>query len=163
MKWLLLVAGLLTASVGCAEEQVALSKYQHRVDDQVTLAGLLNEAAYDELEAMDATIVDLRTAEEGNDVEARALIARGLRYVHLPMGEKSNLRDDALFLNQIISARPGKPVVVHCASANRASVLWAAAQLEKGEPLKAVMQSVDPVATKKRTRMMIKKYAENVR
>ncbi len=152
---------VLAACVSAGAQAPRLSYAQHAVSDRVTLAGVLDAEAYDALRAMDATVVELRTAPEGVQDEARALVSRGVYYVHLPIGTPSVSHEDAAYLQQIVDARPGKPVVVHCASGNRAAALWGAMRLEQGMPLEEVLAEVAPIATKQPVVDAIKKYASD--
>ncbi len=153
--------GLMAACATVGEPVPRLSSAQHAVSDRVTLAGTLDAQAYDALQAMDATVVELRTTPEGVQDEARALVSRGVHYVHLPIGSPLVSREDVAYLQQIVDARPGKPVVVHCASGNRAAALWGALRLEQGVPLEDVLAEVAPIATRQPILDAIKNYASD--
>lgn len=153
------ILGALAACAIAGEQTPQLSYAQHAVNERVTLAGVLDAEAYDALKAMDATVVELRTAPEGVQDEARALVARGIYYVHLPISAPSVSPADVAYLQQIVDARPGKPVVVHCASGNRAAALWGAMRLEQGAALEEVLAEVAPIATKQPVIDAIKNYA----
>jgi uncharacterized protein (TIGR01244 family) len=74
-----------------------------------------------------ASVVNLREASEPNaDVEAEANAAKavGLRYVHLPLNRESP--DPAVADRFVTAARDpaNQPMLIHCASGNRAAAMW---------------------------------------
>lgn len=73
-----------------------------------------------------ATVIDLRTPGERVDRdEAAEVRAAGLRYEHLPIDGEDGVRIDAAReLAARIDAAPG-PVLVHCASSDRAGAMVA--------------------------------------
>ena len=71
------------------------------------------------------TVVNLRPAEEQKDFdEKKAVEGLGLGYVSIPVTPQilSDAKGDE-FIAALKDAK--KPVLIHCASANRASALWA--------------------------------------
>lgn len=87
------------------------------------------------------TVIDLRGAgeERGYDEQAAAE-ALGLRYVRLPVAGSGGLNaDNARALHQILRSNTG-PVLLHCATSNRAGALLAlrAAQQQGWEPVSAL-------------------------
>lgn len=79
------------------------------------------------------TVIDLRTPGELKDRNERAEVeAAGLRYVALPIaGHDAVTPDNARALSALIAAARG-PVLVHCASGNRAGGLLALALAAQG-------------------------------
>jgi uncharacterized protein (TIGR01244 family) len=99
-----------------------------RVETTIACAGATTPAAVAGLRKMGfASIVNLRQATEpGADVEgeAAAAAAAGINYVHLPFNAAAP--DPAVvdrFLAAVIDPR-NQPAFVHCATANRAAVMW---------------------------------------
>lgn len=72
------------------------------------------------------TVIDLRAVDEhrGFD-EAPAVTRSGMRYVSLPIADAADVDDEnARVLHQML-AQASEPVLVHCASGNRAGALLA--------------------------------------
>ncbi len=73
------------------------------------------------------TVVNLRPVDEmqGRD-EASEVRAAGMRYIEIPVADGAAITpDNARKLGEAISSAAGAPVLVHCASANRAGGLLA--------------------------------------
>jgi uncharacterized protein (TIGR01244 family) len=79
------------------------------------------------------TVIDLRTQGELKDRDERAEVeAAGLRYVALPIaGHAGVTPDNARVLSALLADAHG-PVLVHCASGNRAGGLLALALAARG-------------------------------
>ncbi|MEO1008820.1 MAG: sulfur transferase domain-containing protein [Planctomycetota bacterium] len=103
------------------------------------------------LQAQDGTalVVNLRTQEEIDRLDfdpAAEAEARGMRYVHLPMG--GDIGYDATQVDAFAAAIDGVdgPVLVHCASGGRARHLWAAYLVEhEGLPVGEAMLRMEEV------------------
>lgn len=79
------------------------------------------------------TVVNLRTASEmqGRD-EAAEVRAAGMRYIQIPVAGADGITDaNARLLRDALAAAKG-PVLVHCASANRAGGLLALSEASYG-------------------------------
>jgi uncharacterized protein (TIGR01244 family) len=87
------------------------------------------------------TVIDLRSAGENRGYDEKAAAeALGLRYVSLPVAGSGGLTaDNARALHQILGNDTG-PVLLHCASSNRAGALLAlrAARQQNWEPVSAL-------------------------
>ncbi|MGD1915863.1 MAG: beta-lactamase hydrolase domain-containing protein [Phycisphaerales bacterium] len=95
------------------------------------------------------TVINLRTQAEIDRLDfdpAAETEARGMRYVHIPMGG-----DDGYTTEQVgalASAMDGVegPVLLHCASGGRARLLWAAYQIDhEGVPVDEAMLRMQEV------------------
>ena len=88
------------------------------------------------------TVIDLRTPGELKDRDERAEVeAAGMRYVALPIaGHEGVTEDNAKTLVDMIAAADG-PVLVHCASGNRAGGLLALALAAQGMPAAAALEA----------------------
>lgn len=78
------------------------------------------------------TIIDLRTPKEGVAQEQAEAVANGLAYYNLPVARAF---PDAVLrqqFKQLLEDPANHPVLVHCASANRVGMVWAAYQLDQG-------------------------------
>ncbi len=87
------------------------------------------------------TVINLRPREEGPATEADAVHELGLRYVELPVAGAQDLTPEkAAALGKLLADDAGYPLVLHCASGNRAGALLALeqAQVEGLEPDKAL-------------------------
>ncbi len=158
-------AVLLATTLFClgacgANTQVPVSEYILQVSERVTLAGILNEAAIDDLSAQGTLVIDLRTAEEGIDVEQQKLSDANVAYAHLPMGRKPLPVATVAALKTLLADNSDRPVLIHCASGNRAGLLWAAHLLDAGTPLNEALATVADIATKTTTTDAIRTYAK---
>ena len=99
-------------------------------------------------------MIDLRAADEDRGFDQAAVAEQlGLHYLRLPIADASALGDDnARSLHQLLAQASG-PVLVHCASGNRAGALLAlmharleAANLEQALEFgrRAGMTSLEP-------------------
>ena len=159
LKLTALVA-LLGAGVTQLRAEEAVSQQTLRVTPEVTLAGALAPEAIQTLAASDALVVDLRGAEEGSAVEARAMALAGVDYVHLPQTAQPPAVGDVEFFRDLLAVNGGRPVVVHCRSGNRAGLLWGAYRLQQGAALPDVLTEVESIATSKVIRQAIADYAQ---
>ena len=76
-------------------------------------------------------LVNLRTAEEGAPPIAEEAQRLGLRYVELPVAGPQDLgADKVAALGKLLAGRADAPVVVYCASGNRAAALLALEQAQ---------------------------------
>jgi uncharacterized protein (TIGR01244 family) len=153
----LLVCLLLATSAGA--QQSPLSETLVAVSDNVMLAGALSPDAATQLHGTATVVIDLRTAAEGTAEESHALWRAGVTYINLPTtGAVPNPADVELF-DSIIAANAGRPILVHCASGNRAGLLWAAHLLDTGASLPQARQAVAQVVTKAPVEAAIDGYA----
>lgn len=88
------------------------------------------------------TVINLRTSGEMKDRDERAEVeAAGMRYVALPIaGHEGVTEDNAKTLVDVIANAHG-PVLVHCASGNRAGGLLALALAAQGMPAAAALET----------------------
>jgi uncharacterized protein (TIGR01244 family) len=78
-----------------------------------------------------ATIIDLRTENEGTAEEKKSVESAGMHYINIPVtGERINHEQLAAFTRIIEKAQT--PVLVHCTSGNRVGALWTTYRLSKG-------------------------------
>jgi uncharacterized protein (TIGR01244 family) len=144
---LTLLICLLLATPAHAE-QTPLSDTLDAVSDNVTLAGALSADAASQLHGTATVVIDLRTAAEGTTEESHALWRAGVTYINLPTtGAVPNPADVELF-DAIVAANAGRPILVHCASGNRAGLMWAAHLLDGGASLAQAEEVVKTVVTK---------------
>ena len=113
----------------------------------VSAAGKLDRADIEALaDAGVRTIVNNRP--DGEDPgqlaaeEARLLAeARGIAYHHVPITAASLTRDDVDAVEAVL-ARAERPIVLHCRSGTRSTLLWALVRLREGaEPSSLVAEA----------------------
>ena len=157
----LLCTALLTASVQA--EDAAYSPYMSQVDENVVLAGSLDLEALRAAHDGTIRVVDLRTEAEGTPAEAAAADALGMAYTNIPVSSAVvDAAQVAALRDALGEAGEGDLVVVHCASGNRAGMLWGAVQLEAGVPLDEVKETAAGVLTKAPTIDGLEAYAKTL-
>ena len=151
-------AGLLWAGLsGCAQPQVEVAVQPPAIASQpvagVTVhqprpglftAGQPAEADWRAIAARGvAAVVNLRPPGEmqGRD-EAAEVRAAGMVYIEIPVANGADLTPaNARKLREAIAGAGDRPVLVHCASANRAGGLLALmAAIEEGMPVEAALE-----------------------
>lgn len=99
-----------------------------KVETTVACAGATSPAALADVKKMGYnSVINLRTAAEaGAELEAEAAAAKaaGIRYFHLPF---NNAAPDPAVVDsflKVITDKANEPAFIHCASANRAAMMW---------------------------------------
>lgn len=111
--------------------QVSEVKNYNRATSQIATSGVIGEGVSALAANGFKTIIDLRTEAEGTHEEQLAVEAAGMRYVNIPVtGAGINAEQLAAFTKAIEATET--PVLVHCASGNRAGALWATYRMSKG-------------------------------
>lgn len=150
---------LLANLAGCSDGSLlGVSENSLAVSADITLAGSLVEGATPLLQRRDAVVIDLRRVEEGADVEATHFQAAGVAYENLPVGLDTFGPETVRQLDDLLTQHAGKPIVIHCASGNRASLLWAALQKERGVASAVALSEVAELATKDAIKQAIEAY-----
>ncbi len=133
------------------------------VSPTVLLAGELGEGAEGALEARGIhTVIDLRTPEEGTEEARRRFEAAGFRYVNFPTTGIAPDRERLAEFTALLDAESHAPLILHCASGNRAGMMWALYSLAKGAAREDVLREVAPIVTKDPLREEIVRYAAPV-
>lgn len=71
------------------------------------------------------TVINLRMQDELDFDEASTLKKLGIEYFHLPFQSAETLKDDIFKKSrQVLSDKKNRPVLLHCASANRVGAVW---------------------------------------
>lgn len=127
MRAVPIIAILFSAALAAQTTPPGTANYT-RVDATVACAGATTVEAVPALKAEGfKAIVNLRQATEpGADVERSRAVAReaGLKYLHIPFSGSDpspSAVDDFLAAMKDPS---NSPVFIHCASANRAGMMW---------------------------------------
>lgn len=86
------------------------------------------------------TVIDLRRAREQIADEQVAAEAAGLEYHNLPLGGNKPNQTIMEQLVAIIDQAEHRPVLLYCASGNRAGTLWAMYQVDHGVPVASAIE-----------------------
>jgi uncharacterized protein (TIGR01244 family) len=135
MKFVFSLVAIFAISVSVCAAQTKVTKESvpgitnfARVETTIACAGAIKPESVAEIKKMGfASIVNLRLAtEEGANVDAEQAAAKaaGINYVHLPL---NNASPDTAVVDRFLKTvtEPGnQPAFIHCASGNRAAVLW---------------------------------------
>ena len=99
-----------------------------RLETTVACAGAVTPASVAEIKKMGfSSIINLRLAtEQGADIEGETAAAKaaGINYFHLPF---NNAAPDPAVVDsflKVITDKANEPAFIHCASANRAAMMW---------------------------------------
>ena len=123
----------LTAHAGQAHAQVTKATVPgvvnfSKVETTVACAGATTPSAVADVKKMGFnSVINLRTsAEAGAELEAEAAAAKaaGINYFHLPF---NNAAPDPAVVDaflKVITDKANEPAFIHCASANRAAMMW---------------------------------------
>jgi len=146
---LVVMLGMLATTGRADEAGGAYSAQMQQVDEHTVIAGTLDLAALHAAHPDNVLVVDLRTPPEGTAAEAEAAAELGIDYTNIPV---SGAHVDPAQVDQLRmtldGANPDALVVVHCASGNRAGMLWGALQVSDGASLTDVQSELSGVLTK---------------
>jgi uncharacterized protein (TIGR01244 family) len=96
-------------------------------------AGKVSPAGLAQLTAFGfKTIVNLRTEQEGAKEEGETVKGLGLRYVWVPVVPETLTLEDVKTIGKVLDDSDARPILFHCASANRVGGVWAVWQVLKG-------------------------------
>ncbi len=113
----------------------------NRLRPNIATAGLLKNGAIIELKLLGfATILDLRSQDEGAEVEKQAVEAAGLRYFNIPVTD--NVPSDAQVTQfaHIVENAAHFPLIIHCVSANRVGAMWTLYRAYRGIPISIAVE-----------------------
>jgi protein tyrosine phosphatase (PTP) superfamily phosphohydrolase (DUF442 family) len=131
---LLLVSSnrIIAQNVPSSAERARLDKIQQSLKDDVPRILCINEdfatgaqpsgSAYSKLAANGFhSVLNLRTAEEGADLEMerKLVTGAGMRYFSIPVISTAPRPEQADQFIRIVKDTPNHPMLIHCASANR--------------------------------------------
>lgn len=95
------------------------------------ISGQPDAAGLDEAQRQGVgAIINLRGPDESEWDEAQAAASRGIAYYQVPISGRDPNFDPAVInrISELVAQHPGEPVLVHCASGNRAAA-WLAIHL----------------------------------
>jgi uncharacterized protein (TIGR01244 family) len=108
----------------------------HPVRPGIATAGQPSAEALKQLKALGfKTVINLRTEAEGAPAEEKVVTEQGLRYVWVPLTPATLTAKDVDAVAAVLDDADAAPVLLHCATANRAGGLWAAYLARKGKAL----------------------------
>jgi uncharacterized protein (TIGR01244 family) len=87
------------------------------------------------------TVIDLRTPTEAGLAEEKAAVeAQGLRYVNVPIAGGAFSSKDVDAVKAALDQAQDGPVLLHCASSNRAGAVWAVLKAREGMPVDQALE-----------------------
>lgn len=103
-----------------------------RVTPHIATSGALSKDGIQELVKHSfQTVIDLRSESEGTPSEKKAVEAAGMVYINIPVtSEGINESQLTAFKQALEQAAP--PILIHCATGNRAGAMWTAYRLSEG-------------------------------
>ena len=140
MRALVLALLLLGDELPATVDPAAIPNYT-RVRPGLAVAGKPSPSALAHLKEQGfKTVIDLRQESEGLADEKASVEGQGLRYVSVPMTSASFSLADALKVKGVLDDPASGPVLLHCASANRAGGVFAVIEAKSGKSLE---QAID--------------------
>ena len=108
-------------------------KQLHVLDD-IFLAGQPTAEDFQEFKKRGVkSVLNLRTKEEMDFDEAKTLKSLGLEYHHVPIAGPDSLTDENFDkLRKLLNEKQQRPMLLHCASANRVGAMWLAHRVLDG-------------------------------
>lgn len=129
------------ANVPFASDLKSDIRHYNRMTDKIATSGTPAKGAYAELAAHGVeTFIDLRTDVPDINAAKAEVEAAGGTYYNIPVyGQNGIQPEQVAAFAKIIDAQKG-PVLVNCASGNRAGALWAAYRLSSHTPYDMAIQ-----------------------
>ncbi|MDT8364360.1 MAG: sulfur transferase domain-containing protein [Nitrosomonas sp.] len=110
-----------------------IMRYQ-RVAPNIATSGALTNGAIQELIKHDfRTIIDLRTEQEGTNNERLAIKKTDMAYFNIPV-TRDGIDESQLAAFKEVLAQSAAPILLHCATGNRAGAMWTVYRLSEGIP-----------------------------
>ncbi|WP_187276409.1 fused DSP-PTPase phosphatase/NAD kinase-like protein [Parahaliea maris] len=132
----------------------------HRHRPMIATSGSLQPGAAEELsEHGFRTVVDLRTAGEEPGTEETAVEQAGMHYVNIPLGRDWPAPEAVARFAKLVEDPANQPLLMHCASGNRAAVMWAAYQLGRGRPLDQVLEEAYTIGLRPDREAQVREHA----
>lgn len=107
---------------------------QLHVFDGIYLAGQPSAGDFKEFKTRGVkSVLNLRTKDEMDFDEAQTLKSLGIEYHHVPIASPDSLTDENFDkLRKLLNEKQQRPMVLHCASANRVGAVWLAHRVLDG-------------------------------
>lgn len=120
-----LVLAMVTAT-GYAQDQLAeeIPNYA-RPDEEIAFAGQPPEEVFVKLkEAGFQTILSLRSPDEIDFDEKKAVENQGMTFVNIPVTSNTITDDKVAQFSRVVSDPENKPLLIHCGRASRVGGMW---------------------------------------
>ena len=138
VRVLIIILALASSSGISAKDQVPyatqindLMRYS-RVTPNIATSGALTKDGIQELVKHSfQTVIDLRVESEGTPSEKKAVEAAGITYINIPI-TSAGVDDSQLTAFKQALEQAAPPVLIHCATGNRAGAMWTAYRLNEG-------------------------------
>lgn len=97
----------------------------HRVSEEIATSGQPSDEDLKRLrEAGFKAVLNLRPPEEGSLAEKPKVEALGMTYVNIPITPETITDEKVQRFSEVVADPSNKPLLIHCASANRVGGLW---------------------------------------
>ncbi|MGG7053957.1 beta-lactamase hydrolase domain-containing protein [Nitrosomonas sp. ANs5] len=131
---------MLLTSAANAKDQVPyatqvndLMRYQ-RVTPKIATSGALSNDSIKELVKHSfRTVIDLRPEPDETQKEKLAVEAENMLYINIPVTREGIDESQLTAFKQAI-AQASPPILVHCATGNKAGAMWTSYRLSEGTP-----------------------------
>jgi uncharacterized protein (TIGR01244 family) len=134
----LALAGAVAAAGAAVPDAVEATRIPgyHRIDPSLATAGQPSAEALASLKSLGfATVVNLRPPAEELPAEEKIVEGQGLRYVDVPVTAETFSAADVDAVAKVLEDPSSGPVLLHCASANRAGAVVAVLEARRGKAL----------------------------
>lgn len=112
-----------------------------QVDHSLALAGTPNKQGLQALaENSFKLIIDTRLSTEGTQDTQNHAYQLGISYINIPISGANIDIEDVKKVSQLLEDDKNKPVLLMCASGNRATALWMLANIYQGMPIEEAKQ-----------------------
>jgi uncharacterized protein (TIGR01244 family) len=114
----------------------------NRASPQIATSGKYSPAAVAEIKSLGfAAVLDLRSQGENGATEvAAAARDAGLNYLNIPVTTKAPTDEQVAAFAKIVEDPANHPLLVSCASANRAGAMWALYRAARGVDPKVAIE-----------------------
>jgi uncharacterized protein (TIGR01244 family) len=112
----------------------------HLIRPGLATAGQPTEQGLTQLKALGfKTVINLRLPiEKWTGNEAETVKGQGLKYVTVPVNPLTFGAEEVAAVRAVLDDPSAGPVLLHCASANRAAAVWGVIEVERGRSIEEV-------------------------
>lgn len=104
----------------------------YRVTPHIATSGALSQDSVQELSKHSfQTVIDLRSESEGTSAEKKAVEAALMTYINIPVTNEGIDESQLTAFKQALE-QAAPPILVHCATGNRAGAMWTVYRLSEG-------------------------------
>ena len=121
-----LAFAILVAGTGYAQDRLAdeIPNYS-RPDEEIAFAGQPPEEVFAQLKASGfQTILSLRSPDEIDFDEKKAVEDQGMTFVNIPISRTSITDDKVAQFSEVVSNPDNKPLLIHCGGSTRVGGMW---------------------------------------